>query len=278
MRKFFLFITCFITFSANLEAQVGFLGKRVVVKTNALSGVQKPLRGLEIEFVVKRNLTISVGYSANSNSSNINFSDVVKLGDWLQYQQYMQFENLIQSYDYNTIQPGYLTSLNDGKIINSKKAFDINFRLYTNSYQSAPQGFYSQYGLSIGKQTISGGIYYPNDVIDFGYGTANVKYYSQDYEKYLKTENFTNFYFGYGFQQVFAKWVTIDFNLNGGIRFRGDANYANTSQFGNSNLRYIASKKARIATTGNLLGLESNLSSRIGFFISGYVKLGILIF
>jgi len=279
MRKCLLFLICLLVFPCVSEAQVGFLGKRFVVKTNALSGAQKPFRGIEVEYVLKRNVTVSLGYSSNRKVTNFNFVDIENLSDWLDYQSYdgLQFDNLsVQNAFSDDFIPGFKTRVKESRLVNRVKFFDLNFRVYSNSYLSAPHGFYSQYGISIGKQEINGGIYYPNNIIT--YYNYNSQFYAESFESYNRSEKFVNFYFGLGQQFVIAKWVTLDFNLNGGIAFRGNTISATSNQNLTTNLNVISKRFPQSSSVGNLFWLGSDLTSQTGFFISGYVKLGILIF
>jgi len=291
MRKILLFLICLIVFSIVSEAQVGFLGKRLVVKTNALSGILKPFRGIEVEYVLRRNLTVSLGYNTNSTETNFNLKDIQPLNSSVGYfidlnngnynsnyydMSIMLFETNYGNVSGNNVLPGYKSSVQNSRIVNKLKSFDLNFRLYSNSYLSSPHGFYSQYGISIGKQTISGGIFYPNDFLI--YSNAADRFYSEDYEKYNKTETFVNFQYGLGYQFVIARWVTLDFNINGGASFRGDVNNAGTTKYASSNLDFVSKEYPKSTRLGNLVWDELESSNQAGFFVSGFVKLGILIF
>lgn len=295
MKKSFLTIVILILFANISKGQVGYLGKRLVVKTNAISGLEGLFRGFEVEYVVKRNLTFCVGFKTSNYATNFNFADFENINSWIRNQDYifsaptgLKFENI--SYDQpntNTILPGFKNKVKDGDMKSVRRVYDFSFRLYSNSYLSAPHGFYSQYGFGFGSQTYEGGIYYPNTILEVYDGNfTSVKFYEESFERYKKKENIANVYFGLGYQHIFSKWVTLDFNVNMGAGIIGNSKKSNQNSYGNENLAIILNDEKDFSRIGNLLGNASNsydiYNSFNGplnsFYFSGYVKLGILIF
>ena len=295
MKKSFLIILIFIAIGASCEAQVGYLGKRLAIKVNALSGREKVFSGFEVEYAVKRNLSFCFGYSANNYESTFNFSDFENINSWIQlpysyYSYYnndnLLFDNLVYSSpNDNFVRPGYKTNVSDGQLVSNRRVFDFSFRLYSNSYLSAPSGFYSQYGLGFGSQSYNGSIYYPNVIEQIFDGSKyRTNFYAESVEKYKKKDGLFNMYIGIGYQHIFSKWVTLDFNINGGVGFIGNKVLSNGNSNGNNNFAIILDEQKELLRIGNLIGNgKSSSTSGINeplsaFYISGFVKLGILLF
>jgi hypothetical protein len=296
MKKSFLIIILFIAIGASCEAQVGYLGKRLAVKVNALSGRENLFSGFEVEYTVRRNLTFCFGYSSNNYESTFNFSDFENINTWIQfpysyYSYYdndnMFFDNLASSSTNASVPaPGFKTKVSDGKMVTNRRVFDFSFRLYSNSYLSAPSGFYSQYGLGFGSQSYNGGIYYPNDIIQINDGNNyKTNFYSESFERYKKKDPLFNMYIGFGYQHIFSKWVTLDFNLNAGAGFIANKDVKNGNSAGDNNFGIILNEQKELLRIGNLVGSGKSSPSSLGisgpvsaFYLSGFVKLGILIF
>lgn len=296
MKKAFLIILMFMAIGISAKAQVGYLGKRLAVKVNALSGREKLFSGFEVEYAVRRNLTFCFGYSSNNYESNFNFSDFENINTWIQfpysyYSYYdndnMFFDNLASSSTNASVPaPGFKTKVTDGRMVTNRRVFDFSFRLYSNSYLSAPSGFYSQYGMGFGSQSYNGGIYYPNDIIQINDGNNyETNFYSESLERYKKKDRLINMYIGFGYQHIFSKWVTLDFNVNTGVGFIGNKDLNNGNSSANKNFAIILNEQKEISRIGNLVGNGKVSTSSLGlsgplgaFYISGFVKLGILIF
>jgi hypothetical protein len=295
MKKSFLIILIFITIGTSCEAQVGYLGKRLAIKVNALPGRDKLFSGFEVEYAVKRNLSFCFGYSANNYETTINFSDFENISSWIQlpfsYYTYYNNDNLLfdnlSAYSSNAdvVDPGFKTIVKDGQLVSNRRIFDFSFRLYSNSYLSAPSGFYSQYGMGFGSQSYNGNIYYPNDIRQFFIGNKNTtKFYAESQERYKKKDGLFNMYVGLGYQHIFSKWVTLDFNINAGAGFIGNKVLSNGNSNGNNNFAIILDEQKELLRIGNLIGSgKSSYSSGVieplsSFYISGFVKLGILLF
>ena len=296
MKKSFLILIVLIALNNSSEAQTGYLGKRLALKINALSGRERLFSGFEIEYVVKRNLTFCAGYRSSNYLSTINFSDFENINNWINsysnnlnnyYFNRFQFSDVIYSAENaNNVEPGYKINVSDGKLISARRIFDFSFRLYSNSYLSAPSGFYTQYGFGFGSQSYNGGIYYPNDIREIYDGNSfKTNFYKELYERYTKKERLYNMYIGIGYQHIFSKWITLDFNINAGIGFIGNSNNIKGSQFTNNNFALILDEQKDFSRIGNLIGNGSSSSSTYNineplsaFYISGFLKLGILIF
>jgi len=295
MKRLFLTLLILILFANISKGQVGFLGKRLAIKTNAISGLEGLFSGFEVEYVVKRNLTFCVGFRTSNYATNFNFADFENINSWIRNQENifsnpigLKFENISYTEpNTNTITQGFKNKVKDGDMKSVRRVYDFSFRLYSNSYLSAPHGFYSQYGFGFGSQTYEGGIYYPNKIEEvFNSNFNSVNFYEESFERYKKKENFVNVYFGLGYQHVFSKWVTLDFNVNMGAGVIANSKKSNQNSYGNENLAIILNDEKDFSRIGNLLGngnkkidefnsLSNPFSS---FYLSGFVKLGILVF
>jgi len=290
MKKSFLIIIILIAFANFSKGQIGFFGKRLVVKANAISGNERLFSGFELEYAVKRNITVCFGYRANSYESTFNFSDFESINYFINnvsnYQIY-NFDDGLKFYDLtyslsNTekVESGFKNKVQDGRLVSNRRIFDFSFRFYSNSYLSAPSGFYSQFGLGFGSQTYNGGIYYPDDIREYE-NTSKIYFYNESFERYEKKETVFNLYFGLGYQHIFSKWVTLDFNINAGAGVIGNSNTSGFYKSSQNNFSIILDEQEELLRIGNLYGNARRsiyLSPLSTFYFSGNVKLGILLF
>jgi hypothetical protein len=133
-------ILLFMTFVCQMVAQKpGYMGRRFLVKAKVINGMQKPLSEFNIEYVVKRRLSIELGfelfdYSRGSKGVKRRTGTVNPVNTGSEFKEYRTLKN------------GTTTGW----------AVGISARSYFNAITPAPYGWFMSYSVGYSQLSFSG--------------------------------------------------------------------------------------------------------------------------
>ncbi|MES2679184.1 MAG: hypothetical protein V4635_04830 [Bacteroidota bacterium] len=235
----------FIFFCSFVQAQVtGYLGRKFIVKTNVVNGRLLGINSCDVEYVVKRRLSLNAGvqffiYGRNSKGVRVR-TGILKPGSGPN--QFKEFSILK-----NGITKGWIGS--------------VGFKLYFDKIVPSPYGWYMEF--------------------DFGFGQAKFENYDVSYDYKIVRNNTIIvpkksvsglsgsamiIYFeapGFGYQKIFNNFISLD----GKISMQG--------QYGTLSDELLNNFEHNYFLRGNTV---SYAYGRLLLCPAVYLKLGILIF
>ncbi len=167
-----LTLGCSLTYSLNAQ-NTGFAGKRVLLKSTVINGLNGFLNSYGAEIAFNRKMTITLGYDA------IN-TDVI--------QSYNQMETVGSSI------------LMSSKAQTTYKGIHVEFRKYLSREKPAPYGLFLCANYANGNLNIDKGSY--SEKLFIAEGTQNVTYQ-------ISGISLAKFGFGLGYQKPINKWLFI---------------------------------------------------------------------
>ena len=287
MRKavliFILFFSSVVSF-----AQIGIMGKRVLVKTDIINGLRRPISLVEVEAALSRKFSIALNYSFFDMPMNAQFRSS-NFAYWLNYSSQASWDKYLPDYDRSAITYGSsayeIADIVDEQptfkanptVTGKQKVFGVLFNFYGGGAISAPNGGYFQLGVKSGKQSISGSVNVPYLIGDPNY-YSNLDYAGMKTVKFKDIEvRFTSLILGGGKHYLLHPRVMLDLNYGTSINV--------TSTGGNDDISLFSSLVAR-RNGANIFALANGGSSAIdpiqktsfnfGLFLN--VKLGVLLF
>jgi len=174
MKKLLLLIFLFIS-NYNF-CQVGYLGKKTLIKMNIMYGKYTPFNGGEIERALSRR--VSVNFTIEKFRNEYSFSGNQK--------------NILERFFGNSLEPPYekpsyifdsnneviyqhipeknpqdgLTELNNSSLSSTVTRKGLTFKIYVNkNLKNAPFGPYIQFAVFTYRKSFTGGIFAPNNII-----------------------------------------------------------------------------------------------------------------
>lgn len=287
MRKALLIFILLIS-SVFAYAQIGIMGKRVLVKTDIVNGLRRPISLVEVEGALSRKFSIALNYSFFDMPMNAQFKPS-NFAYWMNYSSQATWDKYLPGYDRNAVTYGSnayeIADILDGEatfkanpIVTGKQhVWGVLFNFYGGGAISAPYGGYFQLGVKSGKQSISGSVNVP-------YLIGDVNYYSNVYYSGMKSVKFkdvevrlTSLILGGGKHYLLHPRVMLDLNYGTSINV--------TSTGGNDDISLFSSLVAR-KNGANIFALANGGSSAVdpiqktsfnwGLFLN--VKLGVLLF
>ena len=198
----------FLLLSIPASAQVGLMGRKVLIKTDIINGFHRPFSTIEVERAMTRSFSIGLSYSFGNlpfkaQFGSYNFAAWMKDASDASWNTYLpdysrdNFGNedfkKVSNYTINT--PSFFSN---PVVSGRQNIVGLMFNFYNSGVISAPYGNYFQLGFRAGRQSIS--------------GSFNVPYYEilkVDYKTYLYYE---------GVRKVKFKEVQVNFaSINCGI-------------------------------------------------------------
>jgi hypothetical protein len=181
--KFLIALALLFSVTGNLilAQNDGYAGKRILLKTDLLSGKKAFLTGLDAEFILFRHSTISVGIRFFKNKSD---------------QKYLQKDYYDGPTYANVDKPKVMPQKASLKTL----ALNIEYRRYLKLFRPAPYGPFVYASLQAGWLTVTNGMYY-RAIAEYDV-TAD-----KPYDEYVKY-NYKNLPFflpeaGFGYQAIF---------------------------------------------------------------------------
>jgi len=179
-----LLITSIHCFSQN----IGYGGKRVILKKAIFSGVYNPLVDFNVEVITGRHTSLSIGYH-----------------------QYSQ--DFRQRYGYQEYQSSYIANMFLTPIPDKGHAFNTHYfgelRAYVVPFLSAPKGIYGLLQIKYCKINVIGN-YWESLVLDLDWRDEPGEYFSFNF----KNINAVQTEFGLGYQYFLNTFMTLDFNTS----------------------------------------------------------------
>jgi hypothetical protein len=287
MRKALL-ITILLFSSVFAFAQIGIMGKRVLVKTDIVNGLRRPISLVEVEGALTRKFSIALNYSFFDMPMNAQFK-TSNFAYWMNYSSQATWDKYLPGYDRSPVTYGSsayeIADVVDEQasfkanptITGKQKVFGVLFNFYGGGAISAPNGGYFQLGVKTGKQSISGSVNVP-------YLTGDANYYGNLYYSGMKSVKFkdvevrlTSLILGGGKHYLLHPRVMLDLNYGTSLNI--------TTTGGNDDISLFSSLVAR-RNGANIYALANGGSSAIdpiqktsfnfGLFLN--VKLGVLLF
>jgi hypothetical protein len=175
MRQvFFIMLTLGCSLTHSLKAQnTGFAGKRVLLKSNVLNGLNGFLNSYGAEVALNRKMTITLGYDAINT-------------------------DVIQSY--NQMETVGSTIVMGSKAQTSYKGIHVEFRKYLSREKPAPYGLFLCANYANGNLNIEKGSY--SEKLFIAEGTQNVTYQ-------ISGISLAKFGLGLGYQKPINKWLFV---------------------------------------------------------------------
>jgi hypothetical protein len=277
------------------DAQVGVMGKRVLVKTDVINGIQRPITGLEVEYAVSRNFSISASYSfltvpMKSKFRSENYFEWMSRSSVEGWNKYVGAEyekiNLLTSSYYSDLSKVIDNSVfkPEQSIKSANKYFGLSLNFYNGGALSSPIGKYLQMGFKYGSLNLSGNARIPI-LTNTGYLNS---YYGEDI-KYVSSQRivfkdikakFLSLFMGGGKQYLITPWFMIDITGGACLNVTGFGSNrdhtlftsmvagsagANLISFAPSNTGNIYDNYTRMNNTVMNLGLYFNIKA--GFLI-----------
>jgi len=196
MKKLLLIISAIVLFGYSVTAQnTGFLGKRVLLKTDAINGLQIGFNNLDVEVTVGRRFSVIASfrhiyfedYFGGYELLTGEFQEDPSNRNWKVYNEYRTLKNGVTQ--------GFMGSLSG--------------RFYFNKIVPAPLGFYTEFGIGYGVAS------YTDYTISFRYKNTDPLEpfnYSRGDIKGLSGES-SMIYFeipSVGYQFALLKFLTFD--------------------------------------------------------------------
>jgi len=231
IRTIIILSLILISTNSILKSQTGYLGKKVILKTNAYNGIFKPFRSVEVEYQFSKRF--SVNLQLDANRKDVEMSNFYN--DW---KSYLQQSKLYSEYPFQANEPiiyssiigqnpnNGIQSLSEGNYQLKINRFSIGLKYYfTNEFRNAPFGFYTSLQYARSTRIIEGGSYIPNNIIRYDSLIPNsskyyhsYSYYSQFYQEAksskIKGDEFIG---GIGYQIIIKKIICIDLGFAAGV-------------------------------------------------------------
>lgn len=227
-------LLAFPLFSINAIAQTGLIGKRLLIKTDVINGLNIPFSEIEADYAISRKVVFSLGFSSILKSpvwSTFNADDFVY---WTQNVSPEYWNDLM-----GHLEPLYVVeSSNKYYFLNGLKKFDeesfkgkikarnnmVDFaiKFFRGDALSAPFGGYTELGFNYGNVILSGSFDMP--VVDkiTKVGGDDVYTFRSHHVELDKIKiDFMRFYAGGGKQFFLNKRWMMDINGGVGLNLTG---------------------------------------------------------
>jgi hypothetical protein len=216
MRNLFytlVFLMCLLLANNTfLHAQnTGYGGKRFLVKTNVINGIQSPLASLELEYALSRRFSISIKGGAYKYKVNQRYN----AGEYAT--PVSNYYNSYGVYSYsNKLGPENRVALPDKAEINSRQV-ELEFRYYPGSVIPAPSGFFTCIAFRYAKIDVKGNYY--NSLLTNIIDPYNSNYYGypnqitpETYNEYdIKGVTAAGYNIGLGYQKIYRGLISLGF-------------------------------------------------------------------
>lgn len=198
----------FLLLSIPASAQVGLVGRRVLIKTDVVNGFHRPFSTVEVERAMTRSFSIGLSYSFGTIPFKAQFGSY-NFAAWMKDASDASWNTYLPSYsredfgkeDYKKLSNYTINTpsfFSNPVVSGRQNIIGLTFNFYDSGVISAPYGNYLQLGFRAGRQSIS--------------GSFNVPYYEIikfDYMTYLDYE---------GIKKVYFKEVNVNFaSINCGL-------------------------------------------------------------
>lgn len=268
------------------SAQVGVMGKRVLLNTDIINGIKRPVSTANIEVALSRSFSLELGYSFGEIPLHAKFHHQY-FADWVQSASDETWNHYLPTYSRDIhLKYNINSKISSAYVINTitskQKIIGGNLKFYSKGIFSAPQGPYNLLGFRAGIQSISGQF----DVPYFYYNTSNNNYKINGARTIQFADidlTFASLILGRGKQFLINPRVMLDINCGISCNFVSTRDFDNNSIFlsvvgqdiGSNVLTFI--KKATPSSDISPFDLSTDkIYSNTGLFLN--VKLGLLLF
>lgn len=206
MRYLLLFLLGFLLLADPSNAQnTGYGGKRFLLKTNVLNGIQSPIASVELEYIFSRRFTFSV------KGGSYNYK-VTQRYNPSEYKTPVEKSSSYYSSSYNLSADGR-TVLPDKASIHSRE-LELELRYYPGSTIPAPKGFFTCIAFRYASMDIKGNYYNSlvEDITNYSYSSSYSNFYPEYYYTYeAKGVTAMGYRIGLGYQKIWKGLISFGF-------------------------------------------------------------------